>query len=77
MEHTDLEKYKLVEEPNLFRNRPAPIVIEYKKNNEEQINVQQSIQNAETKTELITERTSTMISNVTKIGFKMGKNRSL
>ena len=34
MDHTDLEKYKNTN-IGYFRDRPAPIVIEYKKNNEE------------------------------------------
>ena len=51
MEHTDLEKYKLIVEPSLFRNRPAPIAMEDKKNDLEQKDVQQKISNAEMKNE--------------------------
>ena len=51
IEHTDLEKYKLIVEPSLFRNRPAPIAMEDKKNDLEQKAVQQKISNAEMKNE--------------------------
>lgn len=53
LEHVDLENYNKIAEPSLFRNRPAPIVIQYKKNNEEQTDVQQTILDAEMKTERI------------------------
>ena len=70
MEHTDLEKYKLIVEPSLFRNRPAPIAMEDKKNDLEQKDVQQKISNAEMKNEQTIDYSSTMISNLTKIGFQ-------
>ena len=57
LEHIDLENYKNIAEPSLFRNRPAPIVIEYKKNKEEQTDVQQTILDAEMETERIIKRT--------------------
>ena len=69
LEHTDLENCNHIAESSLFRNRPAPIVSEYKKNNDEQIDVQQTIHDAEMETEQIIERTKTEISNVTKMSF--------
>ena len=69
LEHTDLENYNHIAEPRLFRNRPAPIVSEYKKNNDEQKDVQQTIHDAEMETEQIIERTTTETSNVTKMSF--------
>ena len=58
LEHVDLENYKNIAEPSLFRNRPAPIVIEYKKNKEEHTDVQQTILDAEMETERIIKRTN-------------------
>ena len=55
-EHVDLENYNNIAEPSLFRNRPAPIVIEDKKNKEEQTDVQQTILDAEMETERIIKR---------------------
>ena len=69
LEHTDLENYNHIAEPRLFRNRPAPIVSEYKKNNDEQKDVQQTIHDAEMETEQIIECTTTETSNVTKTSF--------
>merc|ERR1711990_207029 len=66
LEHTDLENCEHIAETSLFRNRPAPIVSEYKKKNDEQIDVQQTIHDAEMETEQIIERTTTETSNVTK-----------
>ena len=57
-EHVDLENYNNIAEPSLFRNRPAPIVIEDKKNKEEQTDVQQTILDAEMETERIIKRTN-------------------
>ena len=57
LEHIDLENYKNIGEPSLFRNRPVPIVIEYKKNKEEHTDVQQTILDAEMETERIIKRT--------------------
>ena len=69
LEHTDLENCEHIAETSLFRNRPAPIVSEYKKKNDEQIDVQQTIHDAEMETEQIIERTTTETSNVTKMSF--------
>ena len=69
LEHTDLENCNQIAEPSLFRNRPAPIVSDYKKNNDEQTDVQQTIHDAEMETEQIIERTTTETSNVTKMSF--------
>ena len=57
-EHVDLENYNNIAEPSLFRNRPFPIVTEDKKNKEEQTDVQQTILDAEMKTERIIEHTN-------------------
>ena len=58
LEHVDLENNNYIAEPSLFRNRPAPIVIEDKKNKEEQTDVQQLILDAEMKTERIIKHTN-------------------
>ena len=63
-EHVDLENYNNIAEPSLFRNRPAPIVIEDKKNKEEQTDVQQTILDAEMETERIIKRTNFFIIQV-------------
>ena len=65
MEHTDLENYNNSEEnlkTNFFRNRPAPIVINNKKNNDEV--------GTEMKTEQMIEHTSTETANVTLKGIQ-------
>ena len=67
MNHTDLETYKNITNIGYFRDRPAPIVIEYKKNNEEDTDAQQTILDAE----METKETSTETNDVTKMGFQI------
>ena len=74
LEHTDLENCEHIAETSLFRNRPAPIVSEYKKKNDEQIDVQQTIHDAEMETEQIIERTTTETSNVTNMSFLIDRD---